>query len=64
MCKRQIAELTLLAEMSTEEAVGILNYANAFPGFRGILKQRSVSCSRELVCLHSFGHPHLIPKPV
>ena len=25
-----------------EEAVGILNYANAAPGFRGILKQRQV----------------------
>lgn len=28
--------------MSTEEAVGILSYANSLPGFRGILKQRLV----------------------
>lgn len=27
-------------EMSTEENVGILSYANSLPGFRGILKQR------------------------
>ena len=35
-----------IEEMSSEEAVGILAYANSCPGFRGILKQRLVLLDR------------------
>ena len=35
-----------IEEMSSEEAVGILAYANSCPGFRGILKQRLVLLNR------------------